>query len=49
MHDNPDVGGNQKLIKNYKTELVVQLENLMKEMEETQSYNDFKILVDKGN
>ena len=34
LKDNPDVGGNQKLIKGYKSELSVQIEELMVEMAE---------------
>lgn len=48
MQENPDVGGNQKLIKAYKNELVVSMEELMHEMEENQQYHSFKESIDKG-
>ena len=48
LKDNPDVGGNQKLIKGYKSELSDQIEELMVEMAEQQSFNNFKTQVDKG-
>ena len=36
LKDNPDVGGNQKLIKGYKNELATMMESLMEEMAENQ-------------
>ena len=36
LKDNPDVGGNQKLIKGYKNELAAMTEELMEEMAENQ-------------
>lgn len=48
LKDNPDVGGNQKLIKGYKMDLSAQIEDLMVEMAENQSFATFKNQVDKG-
>lgn len=48
LKDNPDVGGNQKLIKTHKTELAAMAEELMDEMAENQQYSNFKNQVDKG-
>jgi len=38
LADNPDVTGNQRLIKQYKTELASDIELLMEEMYENQSF-----------
>jgi cell division protein FtsB len=48
LKDNPDVGGNQKLIKTYKTDLCTVSEDMMKFMAENQSFSDFKSYVDKA-
>ena len=48
LKDNPDVGGNQKLIKGYKNDLAAMTEELMDEMAENQQYSNFKNGVDKG-
>jgi hypothetical protein len=48
LKDNPDVGGNQKLIKGYKGELVLMMGELMGEMAENQQYSDFKNAIDSG-
>jgi len=48
LKDNPDVGGNQKLIKQYKNELCVISEEKMKFMADNQSFSEFKTKVDKG-
>ena len=48
LKDNPDVGGNQKLIKGYKTDLATMTEQLMDEMAENQQYSNFKTQVDQG-
>lgn len=42
LQDNPDVGGNQKLIKIHKTELCAMIEEVIHEMEETQGYGNFQ-------
>jgi IQ domain-containing protein G len=47
LQDNPDVGGNQQLIKKYKSELGDQLNNLMVEMAKNQTYTSFKKKIDK--
>jgi hypothetical protein len=47
LKDNPDVAGNQKLIKVYKTELCNVSEDMMKFMAENQSFSEFKTYVDK--
>lgn len=41
LQDNPDVGGNQGLIKRYKNELTLDIESLMEEMYENQTFQDF--------
>lgn len=48
LKDNPDVGGNQKLIKVYKSELITVSEDMMKFMAENQSFSEFKTYVDKA-
>jgi multidrug resistance efflux pump len=48
LKDNPDVGGNQKLIKGYKTDLCMISEEMMKFMAENQSFSEFKSIVDKA-
>lgn len=48
LKDNPDVGGNQKLIKVYKSELCNVSEDMMKFMAENQSFSEFKSFVDKA-
>ena len=48
LKDNPDVGGNQKLIKGHKTDLAVMIECLMEEMADNQTFTSFKVEVDKG-
>ena len=35
LEDNPDVGGNKRLIKTHKSDLCDMIENAMSEMEET--------------
>ena len=42
LQDNPDVGGNQRLIKTHKSDLCDMIENVMNEMEETQLYGQFQ-------
>ena len=41
LQDNPDVSGNQRLIKTYKTELTNDIELLMEEMYENQTFQQF--------
>jgi hypothetical protein len=41
------VGGNQQLIKKYKSDLSDQMNNLMNEMAENQTYTSFKRKIDK--
>jgi len=41
LQDNPDVTGNQRLIKTYKTEIASDIELLMEEMYENQSFQTF--------
>lgn len=46
MQDNPDVQGNQNLIKLYKKKLEHDLEDLMDYMHENQNFQNFKQLID---
>ena len=46
LKDNPDVPGNQKLIKDHKNNLCAMTEALMHEMAENQSFANFKKDVD---
>ena len=46
LKDNPDVLGNQKLIKDYKTSLCTMTEDLMGEMAENQTFQSFKRDID---
>jgi len=48
LQDNPDVGGNQKLIKQYKLDLINMMMELMEEQAENQQFIKFKEDVDKG-
>ena len=41
LQDNPDVSGNQRLIRTYKTELTADVETLMEEMYENQTFQQF--------
>ena len=41
LQDNPDVSGNQRLIKTYKNELTTDIEMLMEEMYENQTFQQF--------
>lgn len=42
LQDNPDVGGNQKLIKMHKAELCDMVEQVIHEMEDSQGYGIFQ-------
>lgn len=46
LRDNPDVFGNQKLIRDYKTELCGMTEELMNEMANNLSFGSFKKEID---
>jgi hypothetical protein len=48
LKDQPDVPGNQKLIKNYKTDVTVMMEELMNEAAENQSFSNFRNEVTNG-
>jgi len=48
LQDNPDVTGNQRLIKSYKTDLAGDIELLMEEMYENQSFQTFSQKVKHG-
>jgi hypothetical protein len=42
LQDNPDVAGNQRLIKAHKSELVMMADRLQEEMAEEQQFTKFK-------
>ena len=48
LQDNPDVPGNQRLIKSYKNELTNMVEDLMNEMAENQTFGPFRNAVKLG-
>lgn len=48
LQESPDVGGNQKLIKQHKNELALMAEQLMEQMQENQTFSTFKAEIDNG-
>jgi hypothetical protein len=48
LQDNPDVDGNRTLIKTYKKSLQIDIDQLMNEMYDAQTFSNFKNTIDKA-